>query len=108
MSVVKVTDENFKAEVLESEIPVLVDFWAEWCGPCRMVAPVVEAIAEEYAGKLKVAKLNVDENPQTTSQYGIMSIPSLFIFKGGQVIEKMVGYMPKEQMKQAIDKTLFA
>lgn len=108
MSVVKVTDENFKAEVLESEIPVLVDFWAEWCGPCRMIAPVVDAVAEEYAGKLKVAKLNVDENPQTASQYGIMSIPSLLIFKDGQVIEKMVGFMPKEQMKEAIDKTLFA
>lgn len=107
MSVVEANDKNFKTEVLEADLPVLVDFWAEWCGPCRMVAPVVEAIAEEYQGKLKVVKVNVDDNPTTASQYGIMSIPSLFIFKGGEIVHKMVGYMPKEQMKEAIDNALF-
>ncbi|WP_227764964.1 thioredoxin [Zhaonella formicivorans] len=106
MSIVKVTDSNFKTEVLESEKPVLVDFWAEWCGPCRMVAPVVEAVAQEYGDRLKVAKLNVDENPLTASQYGIMSIPSLFIFKDGEIANRMVGYMPKEKLKQSIDQTI--
>jgi thioredoxin 1 len=98
-----VTDSNFKAEVLEAELPVLVDFWAEWCGPCRMVAPVVEQIANENAGRCKVAKLNVDENQDTARQFGIMSIPTLMLFKGGEVAERIVGFMPKPQLMKRIE-----
>ena len=83
--VIEVTDQNFESEVLKSELPVLVDFWAPWCGPCRMVAPVVEAISQEYKGKLKVVKLNTDDNQGTASNYHISGIPSLLLFKGGQV-----------------------
>jgi len=99
---VRVNDENFKKEVLESKVPVLVDFWAEWCMPCRMVAPVVEEIAKEYQGKLKVCKLNVDEARNTASDYGIMSIPTLAIFKNGKVIDKIVGALPKTEIEKAI------
>ncbi|MBU1853693.1 MAG: thioredoxin [Candidatus Omnitrophica bacterium] len=97
-----VNDENFKKEVLESKLPVLVDFWAEWCMPCRMVAPVVEEIAKEYQGKLKVCKLNVDEARNTASDYGIMSIPTIAIFKNGKVINKVVGALPKAELEKAI------
>jgi thioredoxin 1 len=99
---VEVTDANFKEEVLESDLPVLVDFWAVWCAPCRMVAPVVEEIAKEYEGKLKVCKLNVDEAPATASEYGIMSIPTLAIFKNGQVVEKVIGVVPKTVLGEKI------
>ena len=99
---IKVNDENFKKEVLESDIPALVDFWAEWCMPCRMVAPVVEEIAREYQGKLKVCKLNVDEARNTASNYGIMSIPTLAIFKNGKVADKIVGALPKTELEKAI------
>jgi len=99
---IKVNDENFKQEVLESDIPVLVDFWADWCMPCRMVAPVVEEIAKEYKGKLKVCKLNVDEARNTASNYGIMSIPTLAIFKNGKVADKIVGALPKTELEKAI------
>ncbi len=99
---IRVNDENFKKEVLESKLPVLVDFWAEWCMPCRMVAPVVEEIAKEYKGKLKVCKLNVDEARDTASYYGIMSIPTLAIFKNGKVINKVVGALPKAELEKAI------
>ena len=92
---VEVTDENFKAEVLDAKIPVLVDFWAEWCMPCKMLAPVVEAIAKEYEGKLKVCKLNVDDAPVTATQYSVMSIPTLLLFKEGKVVDKIVGVVPK-------------
>lgn len=95
---VKVTDDNFDSEVLNSDKKVLVDFWASWCGPCKMVAPVVEDIAEEYSDKIKVAKLNVDENQNTASQYGVMSIPTLLLMENGEVKDKLVGYMPKEKM----------
>jgi len=99
---IRVNDENFKQEVLESDLPTLVDFWADWCMPCRMVAPVVEEIAREYQGKLKVCKLNVDEARNTASNYGIMSIPTLAIFKNGKVADKIVGALPKTELEKAI------
>ena len=99
---IKVDDTNFKQEVLESDIPVLVDFWAEWCGPCHMIAPAVEEIAEEYDGKLKVCKVNVDEAPGTSSEYGIMSIPTLAIFKDGAVADKIIGVVPKAELVSKI------
>lgn len=101
---VTLNDENFKQEVLESDLPVLVDFWAVWCGPCLMAAPAVEQIAEEYQGKLKVCKLNVDEAPATASAYDIMSIPTLVIFKKGKIAEKIIGALPKPELEKAIKK----
>ncbi|MGK7874122.1 MAG: thioredoxin [Xenococcaceae cyanobacterium] len=101
-----VTDASFKEEVLDSEIPVLVDFWAPWCGPCRMVAPVVDEIAEQYEGKVKVVKLNTDENPNIASQYGIRSIPTLMIFKGGQRVDMVVGAIPKTTLANTLEKYL--
>lgn len=101
-----VTDANFKEEVLQSEIPVLVDFWAPWCGPCRMVAPVVDDIALEYANRVKVVKLNTDENPNTATQYGIRSIPTLMIFRDGQRFETVVGAVPKTTVGNHLDKCL--
>jgi len=99
---VKLTDTNFKQEVLESDLPVLVDFWAGWCMPCIIVAPTVEKIAKEYDGKLKVCKLNVDEAPRTASTYGIMSIPTLAIFKNGEVVDKIIGVASKSDFEAAI------
>jgi len=99
---IKVNDENFKKEVLESELPCLVDFWAEWCMPCRMVAPAVEKIAAEYKGKLKVCKLNVDEARETAVNYGIMSIPTLAIFKNGEVVDKVIGVISKSELEAAL------
>ena len=101
-----VTDENFKVEVLECPLPVLVDFWAPWCGPCRMVAPVVDEIAEQYEAQIKVFKLNTDENPQVASQYGIRSIPTLMIFKGGQRVDMVVGAVPKTTLANTLEKYL--
>ena len=100
---VKVNDANFKQEVLESDIPALVDFWAEWCGPCYRVAPVVEQIAKEYEGKLKVCKLNVDEAPKTSYEYGIMSIPTLAIFKNGKVVDKTVGVISEAALTSKVN-----
>jgi thioredoxin 1 len=99
---INANDKNFKKEVLESNLPVLVDFWAQWCGPCRMVGPVIEEIAKEYKGKLKVCKLNVDEAPETAANYGIMSIPTLAIFKKGKIVDKIVGALPKTELEAAI------
>ncbi len=101
-----VTDESFTTNVLESDLPVLVDFWAPWCGPCRMVGPVVEEIAGIYEGKLKVVKINTDENPGVASQYGIRSIPTLMIFKAGQRVDMVVGAIPKTTLSQTIEKHL--
>ncbi|WP_341526976.1 thioredoxin [Nostoc sp. UHCC 0302] len=102
----QVTDSTFKQEVLDSNVPVLVDFWAPWCGPCRMVAPVVDEIASQYEGQLKVVKLNTDENPQVASQYGIRSIPTLMIFKGGQKVDMVVGAVPKTTLATTLEKYL--
>ena len=100
------TDQNFKSEVLDSKTPVLVDFWAEWCAPCRMVAPIVEKISKDYVGKLKVGKLNVDDNSETPQRYGVQGIPTLILFKGGQVATQMVGFQPEQKLKGAIDSAL--
>jgi thioredoxin len=101
-AVQEVTDSNFDAEVLQSATPVLIDFWAPWCGPCRAIAPVVDELAKEYAGKLKVVKMNVDDNPQTPGRYGVRGIPNLIVFKGGKVHEQIVGAVPKTRLSQAI------
>lgn len=100
----EVTDSGFETDVLGSDKPVLVDFWAEWCGPCRMIAPSVEAVAEEYAGKAGVMKMNVDENPTVPNQFGIRGIPTLILFKGGQEQERIVGAVSREALAKVIDK----
>jgi len=101
-----VTDGTFETEVLKSDKPVLVDFWAPWCGPCRMVSPVVEELAEEYGGKVKFLKLNTDDNLNTAATYGIRSIPTLLMFKGGQPVDQIIGFRPKGDLKRVIDKAL--
>jgi thioredoxin 1 len=106
MSLVHFTDDNFKKEVLESDRPVMVDYWAPWCGPCKMIAPIVEELAKEYKDKIKVGKLNVDENPKVATQYGIMSIPTLVFFKGGKVMDQAVGALSKADLKKKIEENL--
>lgn len=105
-NVIALSDGTFKNEVLESTEPVLVDFWASWCGPCKMIGPVVEELADDYKGKAKVGKLNVDENGQTAQTYGVMSIPTLIVFKGGKEVNRLVGFMPKANLAKAIDQVL--
>jgi thioredoxin 1 len=101
-----VSDEEFETQVLNAELPVLVDFWAPWCGPCRMLGPIIEDLSKEYEGQVVFAKLNTDENPGTPGQYGIMSIPSLLLFKGGELVGRTVGMRPKPALKQWIDGVL--
>ncbi len=105
-SVAEVTDSNFQAEVIESEVPVLVDFWAPWCGPCRMVAPVVEEIAEERGEALKVVKLNIDENQNTAIQFNVMSIPTLMLFRNGEVAKTVIGAYPKRKLEAELEPAL--
>ncbi len=101
------TDQNFQAEVIdEKNLPILVDFWAPWCGPCKVVGPIVEELATEYAGKIKIGKLNVDDNQQTAATYGVMSIPTLAFFKKGQLVKTLIGAQPKEVLKKAIEENL--
>jgi thioredoxin 1 len=103
MGVAVFDDSNFDTEVLQSSEPVLVDFWAPWCGPCRMIAPVVEELAGENAGSIKIGKLNVDEAPGAAQNYGVSSIPTLMVFKNGEVVERLVGVQPKSKLQQALD-----
>ncbi|MDP3235308.1 MAG: thioredoxin [Myxococcales bacterium] len=103
---VAVQDASFKAEVLDSSVPVLVDFWATWCAPCRAIAPALEELATQYKGKIKIAKVDVDESQQVAQQFGIRSIPTLLLFKGGKVVEQLVGAMPKAKLEEAIKKQL--
>ena len=104
--VVEITDADFDEKVLKSAIPVMLDFWASWCGPCRMMSPVVEELADAYDGKVLVAKMNVDENPQTPSKYGVRGIPNVKLFKGGDVVDEVVGAVPRQKLEEILDKAL--
>lgn len=105
-NMVTITDSNFDSEVLKSEQPVLIDFWAQWCAPCRAIGPVVEALAKDYSGKVKVGKINIDENPRTPTQYDVRSIPTLLVFKGGKVVGQIVGAVPRPKIEDLIKKAL--
>jgi thioredoxin 1 len=105
-SVIHVNEGTFDAEILKSDTPALVDFWAPWCGPCRAIAPLLDEIAEEYKGKVKVAKINVDENRKLAGNHGVMSIPTMILFKNGKVLDKLIGLVPKERLKELMDKAL--
>lgn len=103
---IQVTDATFEQEVLNSDVPVLLDFWAPWCGPCRMIAPILDELADEFAGKAKVVKVNVDDNPETAAKFGIRSIPTLLVFKNGEVVATQVGGVPKSQLASLIEQAL--
>lgn len=106
MALLNITDKNFKEEVLKSPLPVLVDFWATWCGPCKMLAPIIEELAKEYTGKIKIVKLNVEEGQSIPTQYGIMSIPTIIFFKDGKILNQLVGALTKQQLKQKIEEII--
>jgi thioredoxin 1 len=106
VGLVHVNDKTFSSEVLNSDVPVLVDFWATWCGPCRSISPIVEELAKEFSGRVKVTKLNVDESPATPTQYGVRGIPTLILFKGGKIFDQIVGAVPKARLKALIEKAL--
>ena len=101
-NIVQVSDDTFESEVIQSSVPVLIDFWAPWCGPCRAIAPIVDQLADEYAGKLKIVKMNVDDNPRTPANYGVRGIPNLILFKNGKVEQQIVGAVPKAHLVKAI------
>ena len=101
-NVLQVSDGNFDSEVLQSSQPVLVDFWASWCGPCKAIAPVIDALAEQYAGQVRIAKLNVDENPATPGKYGVRGIPTLMLFKDGKIVDQLVGAVPRQQLENLL------
>ena len=103
---INLNDENFKKEVLEADLPVLVDFWASWCGPCIMLAPVIEKLADDYQGRIKICKLNVDEGRSSAAEYGVMSIPTLIVFKDGKVVDKFVGVLPKAKLEEKLEALL--
>ena len=104
--VLQLSDDGFEKDVLQSDVPVLVDFWASWCAPCKAIAPVIDDLAEQYDGKVKIAKLNVDENPATPGQYGVRGIPTLILFKDGAVVDQVVGAVPKNQLEGLLNKAL--
>jgi thioredoxin 1 len=106
LTLLHVNDKNFADEVLNAQLPVLVDFWATWCGPCRSISPIIEELAKEFTGRVKVTKLNVDENPATPSQYGVRGIPTLILFKGGKILDQIVGAVPKARLITMIEKVL--
>lgn len=106
MAELHLSDQSFDAEVVKSSVPVLIDFWAPWCGPCRMLAPIIDELAKEYDGKVKVAKINTDENPAVAAKYKISAIPTLLIFRGGQVVDQLVGVHPKPEIKTLLEKAL--
>lgn len=106
MATVQVTDDTFDAEVRKSDIPVVVDFWAEWCGPCKMIGPALEELSDEYAGKVKIAKVNVDENPNSPAELGVRGIPALFLFKDGKVVSSKIGAAPKASLDEWIKSAL--
>lgn len=105
-NVIQLKDATFKNEVLDAEQPVLVDFWAAWCGPCKMIAPVIEELAEDYKGKVKICKLNVDENGKTAQDYGVMSIPTMILYKNGAEMQRLVGFMPKTNIAKVLDQAI--
>jgi len=106
MKPIDITDAQFEQEVLKSDIPVFVDFWAEWCGPCKVISPVIEELSADYDGKIKFVKVNVDDNPQNAGKFGVMSIPNMKLFKAGSVVDEVIGAVPKEQIKSILDKNL--
>ena len=103
---IELTEDNFTSEVLEADVPVMIDFWAPWCGPCHMVAPIIEDLADKYEGRIKVAKVNLDESPALASEYGVRSIPAIFIFNNGEVAERTVGVQPEDTLSAMIDRVL--